>query len=257
LAIVWFAVELGKRREFLRLRLDFLGEERQQLRNVAGGSRGDDVQRDLECPAHRHSRDQRVGRAPQVGFGAALPQRIKKGHGRVFPRKISVVWRSLMPEWRGTSSAEMLTVVNLEWSVALANIVSTTFHTSAGTLEADKTYYLNSQQRVLNIKKIDTKTDPPPDFVVQMDKANNSFSKLPAYGALRVPEVWQYGLNGFTAFSFINDAYVEIRNKHESHYCRSASDPNRQTTRAWLRTNISRRDRLTALQGDASSKSRK
>jgi hypothetical protein len=53
LTIGWFAVELGKRHELLRLWLDLLGEECKQLRDVASGGRGDDVRRDLHGPAHR------------------------------------------------------------------------------------------------------------------------------------------------------------------------------------------------------------
>jgi hypothetical protein len=74
LAIGWLAVELGKRCELVRLWLDLLGEQRKKLRDVASGGRGYDVRRDLYGPAHRQSRDYRVGRTPHVGFRTALPQ---------------------------------------------------------------------------------------------------------------------------------------------------------------------------------------
>lgn len=58
--------------------------------------------------------------------------------------------------------------------------------------EPDSCFYIQSVERIRGKKRIDLKTDPPPDLVIEIDLTNDSLDKFPLYAAIGVPEVWRF-----------------------------------------------------------------
>ena len=50
-------------------------------------------------------------------------------------------------------------------------------------------------------RRLDRRTDPPPDLAIEVDVTRSSLNRMDIYAALRVPEVWR--LDGNTLSFFI------------------------------------------------------
>ncbi|MBI4471996.1 MAG: Uma2 family endonuclease, partial [Acidobacteria bacterium] len=57
--------------------------------------------------------------------------------------------------------------------------------------EADTCFYIANAERMIGKDEIDINVDPPPDIVVEVDKANQSLRKFPIYATFGVPEIWR------------------------------------------------------------------
>lgn len=75
--------------------------------------------------------------------------------------------------------------------------------------EPDACFYVKSAAKIGNRIRIDLKTDPPPDIVVETDIHHDSQLKLPVYAALGVPEVWKFDEKALTIHRLDNRQYVE------------------------------------------------
>jgi Uma2 family endonuclease len=104
----------------------------------------------------------------------------------------------------------MLTVVLLEWDLNLIGVGSMTLKAEPVGAEPDTSYYIASVARVEGFEKIDLRTSPPPDLVVEVDISRRRMDKFELYATLGVPEFWRYGRKGLEAFALSNGAYVEI-----------------------------------------------
>jgi Uma2 family endonuclease len=51
--------------------------------------------------------------------------------------------------------------------------------------------------------------DPPPDLVIEIDITSPSFSKLPIYAQIGVPEVWRYDGERMTILVLEGSDYTE------------------------------------------------
>jgi Uma2 family endonuclease len=81
-------------------------------------------------------------------------------------------------------------VVGLE--IPCKSAGSTTFRRrkkQAG-VEGDKTFYLANAAQILGKRKINLRTDPPPDLAVEAVHTHEVAEALEVYRRLRVPEVW-------------------------------------------------------------------
>ena len=69
---------------------------------------------------------------------------------------------------------------------------STTFRRRArrGGVEGDQTFYLANLARIRGKKKIDLRTDPPPDLAIEAVATHDADAAVEVYRRLRVPEVW-------------------------------------------------------------------
>lgn len=86
---------------------------------------------------------------------------------------------------------------------------STTFRRqlkSAG-LEPDDCFYIANYETVIGKSRLNLAVDPPPDLAIESDYTSKT--KLEAYLALQVPELWIYD-NGLKIYVLKNDAYVEV-----------------------------------------------
>jgi Uma2 family endonuclease len=57
--------------------------------------------------------------------------------------------------------------------------------------------------------RVDLKTDPPPDVVVEIDVVQESTSKFAIYASLGVPELWRYDGRRLLVYHLTDQGYVE------------------------------------------------
>jgi len=69
---------------------------------------------------------------------------------------------------------------------------STTFRRrkKRGGVEGDQIYYLGNAALILGKKKINLRTDPPPDLAIEAVHTHDAQAAVEVYRRLRVPEVW-------------------------------------------------------------------
>lgn len=82
----------------------------------------------------------------------------------------------------------LLDELDLNWEC----LGSTTFKRkdlSAG-LEPDDCFYIQNYKLMIGKDRIDLTVDPPPDLAIEIDLTSRT--KISAYQALRVPEIWRY-----------------------------------------------------------------
>jgi Uma2 family endonuclease len=90
--------------------------------------------------------------------------------------------------------ALLVEVVAEERDVDVRNLGSTTFKREdlARGFEPDSCFYIHNAARIRGKDRIDLRTDPPPDLVIEIDITHSSLDKLPIYAQLGVSEVWRY-----------------------------------------------------------------
>jgi Uma2 family endonuclease len=59
-------------------------------------------------------------------------------------------------------------------------------------LEPDNCYWIANEAQVRGKRRLDFRTDPPPDLAIEVDVTHSSLDRMGIYAALRVPEVWRY-----------------------------------------------------------------
>src|SRR5438445_7180340 len=81
-----------------------------------------------------------------------------------------------------------------ELNVEAWNLGSTTFKREdlARGFEADCCFYFENEDRVRGKERIDLKTDPPPDLVIEIDMIECSQDRSPVNPMLRMPSVARY-----------------------------------------------------------------
>jgi Uma2 family endonuclease len=57
-------------------------------------------------------------------------------------------------------------------------------------LEADQCYWIANEPAMRGRKRIDLRTDPPPDLVIEIDVMHSVVNREKIYAALGVPEMW-------------------------------------------------------------------
>lgn len=58
--------------------------------------------------------------------------------------------------------------------------------------EPDNCYYVANEGKIRKKRKLNLRTDPPPDLAIEIDVTRSSLGKLGLYEALGVPELWRY-----------------------------------------------------------------
>jgi Uma2 family endonuclease len=58
-------------------------------------------------------------------------------------------------------------------------------------IEADECYWIANAERMRGRRRLNLRTDPPPDLAVEVDVTSSSLNRLAIYAALGVPEVWR------------------------------------------------------------------
>src|SRR5579871_4793854 len=57
-------------------------------------------------------------------------------------------------------------------------------------IEADECFWIANAPRMQGKRRLDLRTDPPPDLAIEVDVTHSSLDRLAIYAALGVPEVW-------------------------------------------------------------------
>src|SRR5207302_9413364 len=57
-------------------------------------------------------------------------------------------------------------------------------------LEADECFWIANAARMAGRRRLDLRTDPPPDLALEVDVTHSSLDRMGIYAALGVPEVW-------------------------------------------------------------------
>lgn len=107
--------------------------------------------------------------------------------------------------------ASLLDVIIEELDLDARTLGSTTFRRQDldRGFEPDSCFYIQNVARVKGKRKIDLRTDPPPDLVIEVDISSSSLDKLPIYGQLGVPEAWRYDGESLTIHVLSSGAYRE------------------------------------------------
>jgi Uma2 family endonuclease len=58
-------------------------------------------------------------------------------------------------------------------------------------IEADECFWIANAARMAGRRRLNLRTDPPPDLAVEVDVSHSSLDRLGIYAALGVPEVWR------------------------------------------------------------------
>ena len=58
-------------------------------------------------------------------------------------------------------------------------------------IEADACFWIANAHRMAGRRRLDLRTDPPPDLAIEVDVTHSSLDRMGIYAALRVPEVWR------------------------------------------------------------------
>jgi Uma2 family endonuclease len=80
---------------------------------------------------------------------------------------------------------------------------------SRGGVEPDGCFYVQNAARIIG-HRIDLKTDPPPDIVIEVDISHESTSKLAIYAGMGVPELWRYDGRRVHIYQLLEQRYVEV-----------------------------------------------
>jgi len=80
-----------------------------------------------------------------------------------------------------------------ERGMEVASLGSTTFRRKdrAKGLEPDECYYFKDERKMRGRKRLNLKTDPAPELVVEIDITHRSVGREPIYAGLGVPEIWR------------------------------------------------------------------
>jgi Uma2 family endonuclease len=107
--------------------------------------------------------------------------------------------------------AQLVLVVAEDLGIEAEDLGSTTFRREdlERGFEPDSCFYIQNEERVRGKDRIDLAVDPPPDLVIEIDITNPSFSKLPIYAQIGVPEVWRYDGERMTILVLEGSDYAE------------------------------------------------
>ena len=115
------------------------------------------------------------------------PSRINYDRGT-----LEVMTLSLEHERYKTMLGLMLGLVALTFRMRVAHGGSSTLKrlTKKKGLEADQCYWIANEPAVRTKKRINLRTDPPPDLVIEIDVMHSVVNREKIYAALGVPEMW-------------------------------------------------------------------
>ncbi|MBV9124016.1 MAG: Uma2 family endonuclease, partial [Planctomycetes bacterium] len=58
-------------------------------------------------------------------------------------------------------------------------------------IEADECFWIANAHRMAGRRRLDLRTDPPPDLAIEVDVTHSTLDRLAIYAALGVPEIWR------------------------------------------------------------------
>jgi Uma2 family endonuclease len=97
-------------------------------------------------------------------------------------------------DWVKRIVGRLIEAMCLELNIPVQSIGSTTLTSESVErgLQPDEAYYIANEPLVRGKPQFEPDRDPPPDLVVEVDVTNSSVRRLPAFAAMKVPEIWRY-----------------------------------------------------------------
>ena len=77
-------------------------------------------------------------------------------------------------------------------------------------VEPDACFYVQNAARIIGVRRINLKTDPPPDIVVEVDVTHDSNTKMKIYAGMSVPELWHHDGRRVQFYQLVENEYVAI-----------------------------------------------
>jgi len=107
--------------------------------------------------------------------------------------------------------AQLVLAAAEERGVEAEDFGSTTFRREdlERGFEPDSCFYIQNLEQIRGKNRLDLTVDPPPDLIIEIDITSPSFSKLPIYAQIGVPEVWRYDGERMTILILEGSNYVE------------------------------------------------
>jgi Uma2 family endonuclease len=143
-----------------------------------------------------------------------------------------------------------------ELDVDIESLGSTTFRSKAKAkgFEPDGCFYVEHFAAALRMEdEFNPQRDPPPDIVVEVDRARTSLDKFPIFAALGVPEIWRVFKKEVRFYVLNGDSYAEVLTSRAFSFLESSvlsefivrglAEGGREATRAfrtWVRENRTR-----------------
>ncbi|MCT7994845.1 Uma2 family endonuclease [Laspinema olomoucense] len=75
--------------------------------------------------------------------------------------------------------------------------------------EPDSSFYIQNETAIKGKRKLDLKTDPPPDLVIEVDVTSSSIDREGIYAAMGVPEIWRCDRGEVKFLQLRSGNYVE------------------------------------------------
>jgi Uma2 family endonuclease len=111
-----------------------------------------------------------------------------------------------------TVISDIALIVAEDANLVFEDLGSTTYKQEwlARGVEPDACFYIQNASAIIGRERIDLKTDPPPDIVVEVDVSHESTRKLSIYAGMGVPEVWRYDGKRAYVYQLVDESYVAI-----------------------------------------------
>jgi Uma2 family endonuclease len=77
--------------------------------------------------------------------------------------------------------------------------------------EPDNCYYVQNEPLMWNKRKINFKTDPPPDLAIEVEVTRKLLNKTQIYAAFRVPELWRCNGTALKVLELSKDGEYVVR----------------------------------------------
>jgi Uma2 family endonuclease len=112
-------------------------------------------------------------------------------------------------DWDGRFLGRLIVVLTEELGLPIAGGGSVTMRRRRKKrgIEADECFWIANASRMAGRRRLDLRTDPPPDLALEVDVSRSSMNRLGIYAALGVPEVWRLDGDTLTFFVLDNGQY--------------------------------------------------
>jgi len=125
--------------------------------------------------------------------------------------RLEIKMLSISHEEPNRTLAQLVEILAEESDLDLRRLGSTTFLRKdlLKGFEPDSCFYIQNADAITGKAKLDLKSDPPPDLVIEVDVTSGSMNKFPIFAALRVPEVWRYKNGQVMIYRLEGESYEE------------------------------------------------
>jgi len=88
---------------------------------------------------------------------------------------------------------QLVVIMAEEFGLPLKGAKSTTLRRQLRKrgIEADECFWIANAHRMQGKRRLNLRTDPPPDLTIEVDVSHSSLDRLAIYATLGVPEVWR------------------------------------------------------------------